>query len=508
MGNKRDERQDGDRKRSRAWLKAAVVCLVLFVAVVGVFLAMVQASRGPKGEGVWEIVERLLDERWSDRMDELDDGEAASARYAEAKKLASDAATLVELVYTEPAGFTGPSRLELARPMWGAGDGSRLAPLPQYYPSEAALRDGAARSLAMSRERGMLETIREVSGFEGALLDPRPDTTPGLVQSAEAWALSLLLSLEFVEAIERGDEIGAIEAFDAMQRWAAVLVRSGDWNEHAATAFTAACARLVFDTVELGLMTESLAAGLLGAIAPIDAAASRVRLLESAAGNEIIVLAAGVDWGEQGDSVYGSDGRVNYYAAAESVFRPFETSLYSVVEITSPGIGQRHATLTEIAEYFRFRADQSEEAFRPQRHAREPDADDRWTPLVRDGVVFPSGLELSWFTPQLGRRSLDELELMLRSLEAVLAIEVYRARKGEPPDALRDLVPGVLASVPVNPWNNAGAFGYRVDGDSPYGYRLWIPAEYDPSSSYKRPVGPGHMVYSDGGFLIVPRATR
>ncbi len=496
-------------RRSKAWLKAAVVCLVLLIAAVGAFLAWVQASRGPKGDGVWGVVERMIEQRWSDRLDELgSDGVEAAARYARAKALASDAASIVDSLHTEAAGFTGPSRLDLTRPMWEAGEGSKLAPLPEFYPSETALRDGAVRSLQVARDNGVFERILAVSELEGALLDPRPQTNPGLIQTAEARSIALLLSLAFVEAVERGDEAGAIEAFDVMQRWAAVLVRSGDWNEHAAKVFMSACAGIVFDTIELGLMTESLASGLLDALAPIDAAALRVRMLQSAAGNEIIILAAGVDWGEEGDSVYGPDGRVHFSAAAEAVFLPVETSLYSPVELTSPGIGGRHATLTEIAEYFRNRAEQSEDAFGPQRYAREPDADDRWTPLTLDGVVFPSGLELSWFTPQLGRRSLDELELLLRSLETVLAIEVYRAREGGPPDELGDLAPGILASVPVNPWNNAGAFEYRAGADSPYGYRLWIPAEYDPRSSYKRAVGPGGLDYSDGEFLIVPRATR
>lgn len=494
-------------RRSKAWLKAAVVCLVLLIAAVGAFLAWVQASRGPKGEGVWEVVERMLEDGWHERLRDLGvDGVAEAVKYAEVKALASEAAGLVESVYTEAAGFTGPSRLDLARPMWG--DGRALAPLPEFYPSDEALRSGSDRSLELAQEREMLERVRAVEVFEGGLLDPRSRTNPGLVHPSEARAVSILLSLAYVEAIEGGDEAGAIEAFGAMQGWALLLLEASDWHEQAAAVFMADSSRLVFDTIELGLMTESLVAGLLSALAPIDAAEYRVRILQNAPVGELISLAGSSGWGRYGPSVYGDDGRVKFAVAAKCRFRPVETMPYSPVEIESPGFGGRHATMAEIAEYFRARADESEDVFRSSRRERGENADNTWTPMQLEGVVFPSGLNGMWHTPLLARRGLDELELMRGALELVLAIEVYRSREGGPPDSLGDLTPRVLASAPVNPWNSAGAFGYRADADSRYGYRLWIPAEYDPNFGNRRPIGPAHLEYAGGEYAIVPRATR
>lgn len=494
-------------RRKRSGLKALLACLVVVLAGVGVFVAMVQASRGPKGEGVWEIVERLLEEGWNERLRNLGvDGVAEAEKYAEVKALASEAAELVESVYTEAAGFTGPRRLDLARPMWG--DGGALAPLPEFYPSVEALRNGSDRSLELAQDREIIERVRAVEDFEGGLLDPRSRTNPELVHPSEARAVSILLSLAYVEAIEGGDEAGAIEAFGAMQGWTLLLLEASDWHEHAAAVFIADSSRLVFDTIELGLMTESFAAGLLGALAPIDAAEYRVRILQNAAVGEVISLAGSSGWGRYGPSVYGDDGRVKFGAAAKCWFRPVETTPYSTVEIESPGFGGRHATAAEIAEYIGARADESEDVFRSSRRERGENADNTWTPMQVDGVVFPSGLNTMWHTPLLRRRGLDELELMRGSLELVLAIEVHRTREGGPPGSLGELTRSVLASLPENPWNNDGAFGYALDGASPYGYRLWIPAEYDLRSSYKRPVGPAHLDYLDGEYLIVPRATR
>jgi hypothetical protein len=49
-------------------------------------------------------------------------------------------------------------------------------------------------------------------------------------------------------------------------------------------------------------------------------------------------------------------------------------------------------------------------------------------------------------------RSADMAALQAEGTRVMLAVEMFRARKGRYPDSLEELAPGVLTTVPVDPW--------------------------------------------------------
>jgi len=79
-----------------------------------------------------------------------------------------------------------------------------------------------------------------------------------------------------------------------------------------------------------------------------------------------------------------------------------------------------------------------------------------------------------WITIDEDRlRSMRLSELAsLRLLKARLAIELYRRTRGELPETLDQLVPELLAGVPLDPWTDRPLI-YRRDGDSFVLYSTW-----------------------------------
>jgi hypothetical protein len=65
----------------------------------------------------------------------------------------------------------------------------------------------------------------------------------------------------------------------------------------------------------------------------------------------------------------------------------------------------------------------------------------------------------------------DRTEVFIGGTRLLAAIHVYRARHGEHPRSLADLVPGVLAELPRDPFAPDGAFRYRVLPDG--GFALY-----------------------------------
>jgi hypothetical protein len=47
---------------------------------------------------------------------------------------------------------------------------------------------------------------------------------------------------------------------------------------------------------------------------------------------------------------------------------------------------------------------------------------------------------------------MDQLDLDVAGTRVMLAVELYRARHGEYPAALEDLVPAILPAIPKDPW--------------------------------------------------------
>ena len=89
---------------------------------------------------------------------------------------------------------------------------------------------------------------------------------------------------------------------------------------------------------------------------------------------------------------------------------------------------------------------------------------DDWGPL---GVRDPVGLHLldaSWDVPHaLLHRRTAETDAILRCLALFCAVQAYRQEQGVPPDALGQLVPGYLSSVPTDPLGGK-PFHYRRSG--------------------------------------------
>lgn len=58
--------------------------------------------------------------------------------------------------------------------------------------------------------------------------------------------------------------------------------------------------------------------------------------------------------------------------------------------------------------------------------------------------------------------SQTQSDMTLAATRIMLAIEIYRGRNGRYPAALADLVPAILKELPKDPYNAAGAWGYRL----------------------------------------------
>lgn len=81
-------------------------------------------------------------------------------------------------------------------------------------------------------------------------------------------------------------------------------------------------------------------------------------------------------------------------------------------------------------------------------------------------------LILSIVLPAVGKsiQSRDQHDMEVAGTRLMLAVEIYRAEHGGPPERLEDLVPGVLPALPSDPISGAG-FGYKrlAPGEDPDG---------------------------------------
>ena len=93
---------------------------------------------------------------------------------------------------------------------------------------------------------------------------------------------------------------------------------------------------------------------------------------------------------------------------------------------------------------------------------------------------------LGILSPSIGRPAgtHDQHALELAATRIMLAIEVYRARTGQPPASLADLTPGILAEIPTDPYTRAPLL-YAPAADSTLGYTLYS-AGYDQTDNNAR----------------------
>ncbi|MCC7388007.1 MAG: hypothetical protein IT431_04480 [Phycisphaerales bacterium] len=119
----------------------------------------------------------------------------------------------------------------------------------------------------------------------------------------------------------------------------------------------------------------------------------------------------------------------------------------------------------------------------------EADFEDRRPHTVRGQANILFGILL----PAIGKanRVHDQHALELAATRIMLAIEIHRARTGQPPAALADLTPGILPELPTDPYTRAPLI-YAPTAGSTLGYTLYsagfdqtdnnAKSSYDPDS--------------------------
>jgi hypothetical protein len=83
----------------------------------------------------------------------------------------------------------------------------------------------------------------------------------------------------------------------------------------------------------------------------------------------------------------------------------------------------------------------------------------------------------------------DRMTVEISGTRVMLALEIWRAERGDYPASLEDLVPSVLAAVPVDPFSGR-AYGYRrlAGGEDPFG-RRYLLSSVGPDAENKGGVG-------------------
>lgn len=468
MGMERDEQQAKGRKRARCGVVRflAVASGVLVVGLIGVTIAMLlmaQTARGPVGGGHRAVQQAYADAHRRQIFDARTIGETEAARlFTEFRALTVRAADIA-------SPFVPGAVQRSIRPEW---DVDALRRLQGLVNDAEVLRDRAetAAALQMAVEEGVLEALLGVDSFRGAYPAASRQSSPeGLLAGASA----TLLHAAYIDAIERGDELAAARAMLAMRETVAIIGDLAPYHSQGLLSMYSRWYRVQFDTIELGLMTPTLASELLNGMRPIGWAAIRVRHARDAALGPLLMVTSEGEHFPRGERIglYGGDGRVRLTASLRSLFGPVGGPETLDVVLPRAGFGIRHATLEEIADRLPEYFEASVAYFRPSRIERGlwPASD---PPAIRlSGVAFPA-------IPVVGSpfiRFADANETYDNTLRIALAIEIYRSEHGSPPPALDDLVPAVLDELPINTWNNDGKFLYRLDPASDLGYVLYVP---------------------------------
>ncbi|MCC5787418.1 MAG: hypothetical protein JJU33_12040 [Phycisphaerales bacterium] len=98
------------------------------------------------------------------------------------------------------------------------------------------------------------------------------------------------------------------------------------------------------------------------------------------------------------------------------------------------------------------------------------------------------------------------------AMRLVLAIRVFEGEHGALPETLDELVPGVLAALPENPYEQSGRYLYRRDPESSFGYVLYTPGpsgiDHGGVRSPGQSIGPSSVRSMTADYVIVPRERR
>lgn len=498
------------RLRAVAWLFAALV--IAAIVVLGGALVIADRSRGPAGPGLAQILEtKAYEHRQRTLQDRGVSDAMASQLYFELGELVLELAEVTRAIYGPPPhpDWHFPSLRDVV-PIW---EPSLYPRLPENFDAQRdyeASRESNAAFLALARQRGVLDTLLEIDRFRGAYAHPEVShRSRSTLSGVESSVIASLLGMAYIEAVESGDEAGAVAAMQALTNAGAVFAMSGlrytsPWYPMQTQSW------LVRSTIELGLMTPTLARSMLDQMEPIDVADLRVRVAQVAVFDKLRWIADSERGFTRHEPIYGADGRVRFAQALRSVFRSVPARPNSPFAIPRIGFEKRHATLEELADLLETYADASKLYFTTRRADRRADMLPAALPRGASGTAYPIGLEAFWMRTSRTRNSLDEIELLQFATVVLLAIEVYRGEHGGPPASLDDLVPGVLPFVPRNPWSYGGEWRYAVDEKSPLGYRLTITSEPGPHAEGRIPGEESYQLWTmalhKSEYFIMPSA--
>lgn len=499
------------RLRVVVWLFAAFV--VAAILVLGGALVIADRSRGPAGPGVDQIVETHAHQHWQLTLQDRGVPEARARRlFIEFYDLMQP---LAEVGY-EVFGHALKPRQDLPSWMhmfpvwWSPLDTPRQVTPGSFLRDVPPKKDGSKELLKLARDRGLIDDFLTVRRFRGAMRDPSGRDDDRYLFRGEEIAIATLLGAVYVDGVESGDEALAVRASQALIDAAVVFAEMDPGHSGSAAFLMQTRHWLLRHTIELGLMTPSLARSLLDETEPMDPAERRISAARLSIVEELQWIAVGdmTDWTD--GPFYGVDGRVRLLPAFLSVFRAVPARGNSSLTLPRIGFELRHATLEELAEHLDEYAEACEIYFASSRADRSVDMLRVTPPPAQSGVVFPVGKESLWLGMVRHRDRMDEIELLQHTTTIALAIEVYRGEHGGPPASLEDLVPGVLTALPRNTWNNGGDWLYTLDSKSPLGYKLTIPDTIGP---YNEGVLPGEwpqqmksLALQDSEFFVMPSA--
>lgn len=501
-------------------MKAGVLRKLLFGAIAGVVvlaavaLWWVGAVRGPAEGSPYQTIqnnyeaeiERLMAASALPEEELLSRWRVLHALLGDAGRVLRDAEATLNAVI-DPA-----DRLGSVRGHWRVDEAALLSnylsvPVVQLEMYEATNEV----LLEWARASGLMDRLLAPGAYAGVVGDPAVAFhDPSLVMSSGALNASQLLRLEFADRAREGDWARAAAALDAIEGLAGTLAAQIDGIALVYARILLQERRtVVLDAIELGLMTPEFATVILASEPKIEYRVWRRRAPVADILTAPFDLVFWMDPHEDsGYAPYGrEDGRIRLALAIRSVFGSFPMLIgQSRPELqTVPGATpwRRHATFSEFAEACLSHARRVSDAIAPPLRERRPDA--------LSGVRAEHDGALRYIGPIDGLYNIlerqieriDHAEFADAGLRIVLAIEVYRAEHGGVPVGLEDLVPGVLAGLPVNPLRADGRFLYRADPGSAFGYALYTdPAEGDPDP----PMDADGGVLPDPQRVIVPRA--
>ncbi|MCC5787417.1 MAG: hypothetical protein JJU33_12035 [Phycisphaerales bacterium] len=317
--------------------------------------------------------------------------------------------------------------------------------------------------MAEAAETGLVDQALSLL-VDGHRVEPMAEEFPQFASVSRS--LRTLLKAEAIDRYQRGEPEAGARAHAALVELATHLVLYGDpLSDLLAAGQFVDASRLVWEAIEREVISGEAAEALLRSfeVEP-DWAAMRRDLL---AWQVEIVEAA-----QKTVGVFGDDGVVRPDLAARA---PAEFSIGVVgMGITLPELrdGERYATVAEVVvSKEAWAAALADEAAKP-RAARDPERFD----LALDagaGVRVPGGFR--WQSSVIDHHFayFDDAEFSIGAARLALAIEVHRHRHGRLPERLEELVPGVLAALPRDPWAPDGRYRYRLTDASHLGYVLY-----------------------------------